>query len=283
MTTARIMPVGAHRIGNACLTLQFDCYLQPVDRTFIVSPLNGARLNAVFEKYGIDTANFEYVLDQEVVSQRPAVSRWNLSGDYRGPWLFQQALKLAMLDIVQDDILFLHDADTFCTQNYCYESNGRLQLWHLPNISHAPGYYEGFTAITGLPRQTPHCFVTDMMPVRRSDWTSLKTLVEQRHSMNVLDAMIEYTPWDYVANVKWFSEYEVLGNWALAQNSDVDLVVQQRFEFKKLEQVTHQDFPANFSVISDKNPQMNMLSFDFATDTVNNYDAVFERLKRLLP
>jgi hypothetical protein len=85
-----------------------------------------------------------------------------------------------------------------------------------------------------------------------------------------------------VANVKWFSEYEVLGNWALAQGSAVNLVEQRRFEFKKLEQVTHNDFPRTFNVISDKNPQMNMLSFDFASDTVNNYDAVFERLKGLL-
>lgn len=276
------MPVGAHRIGNACLTLQFDQYLQPFDRTYIVSPLNGARLDAVFRKYGIDTSGFVYYTDQQVIAQRPHVNNWNLSGDYRGPWLFQQAVKLAMLDLVDHDVVFLHDADTFCTQPYSYLINGRLQLWNLPNVSHAPGYYEGFRAITGLERQTPHCFVCDMMPVFKEQWLSLARLVEQRHSMNFLDAMIEYTPWDYVANVKWFSEYELLGNWQLANCDAVDLVQQNRFEFKKIEQVTHQDFPQNFDVISDKNPQMNMLSFDFASDTVHNYDAVFERLKVLL-
>ena len=276
------MPVGAHRIGNACLTLQFDRYLQPLDQTYIVSPLNGQRLNSVFVKYGIDTSNFVYLTDQEVIDQRPTVKNWNISGDYRGAWLFQQALKLAMIDLLDHDILFLHDADTFCTSPYQYQVGGRLQLWNLPNIKHAPGYYEGFQAITGLERQTPHCFVCDMMPVFSQDWAKLKRLIEQRHGMNVLDAMIDYTPWDYVANVKWFSEYEVLGNWALAQGSAVDLVEQRRFEFKKLEQVTHNDFPQTFNIISDKNPQMNMLSFDFASDTVNNYDAVFERLKGLL-
>ena len=276
------MPVGAHRIGNACLTLQFDHYLQSFDKTYIISPLNGPRLDAVFQKYGIDTSNFEYVTDQALVDEYPNVKNWNLSNDYRGPWLFQQALKLALIDKLDYDVLFLQDADTFCTKPYSYLVDGRLQMWHLPNISHAPGYYEGFRAITGLERQTPHCLVCDMMPILKSDWNELKRLVEQRHCMNVLDAMIEYTPWDYVANVKWFSEYETLGNWAIAQNSPVDLVEQRRFEFKKLEQVTHQDLPANFNVISDKNPQMNMLSFDFASDTVNNYDAVFERLKSLL-
>lgn len=275
------MPVGAHRIGNACLSLQFDHYLQPFDQTYIISPLNGQRLDAVFRKYGINTENFVYLLDQKIVEQYPEIKNWNLSGDYRGPWLFQQAIKLSMLDRLDHDVLFLHDADTFCTQPYQYQVDGKLQLWHLPNISHAPGYYEGFRAITGLERQTPHCFVCDMMPVFKADWISLKTLVEQRHCMHFLNAMIEYTPWDYIANVKWFSEYELLGNWALAQSSNVELVEQRRFEFKKLEQVTHNDFPVNFNVISDKNPQMNMLSFDFASDIVQNYDAVFERLKVL--
>ena len=275
------MPVGAHRIGNACLTLQFDHFIQPADRTYIISPLTGTRLDAVFRKYGIDTSKFVYLTDQEVVDQKPQVKNWNLSGDYRGQWLFQQALKLAMIDILDYDLLFLHDADTFCTQPYNYFNDDRLQLWHLPNVSHAPGYYEGFRAITGLERQTPHCFVCDMMPVLKTDWNSLKRITEQRHAMDAFDAMIEFTPWDYVANVKWFSEYEVLGNWALAQGHSVDLVEQQRFEFKKLEQATHNEFPQKFNVISDKNPQMNMLSFDFAADIVNNYEAVFDRFKTL--
>jgi hypothetical protein len=275
------MPVGAHRIGNACLTLQFDHYLQPFDKTYIISPLNGERLDAVFRKYGIDTSTFVYLTDQEVVDQRPQVNNWNLPGDYRGQWLFQQAIKLAMIDILDYDLLFLHDADTFCTQPYNYFKDGKLQLWNLPNTSHAPGYYEGFRAITGLERQTPHCFVCDMMPVLKTNWDSLKRITEQRHAMDAFDAMIEYTPWDYVANVKWFSEYEVLGNWALAQSDAVDLVEQRRFEFKKLEQATHNEFPQGFNVVSDKNPQMNMLSFDFAADVVNNYEAVFERFKTL--
>ena len=275
------MPVGAHRIGNACLTLQFDHHLQSADQTYIVSPLKGERLDAVFRKYGIDTSTFVYLTDQEVIDQRPEIKNWNLAGDYRGPWLFQQALKLATIDLLDYDVLFLHDADTFCTQPYTYLKDGRLQLWHLPNTSHAPGYYEGFTAITGVERQTPHCFVTDMMPVFKTDWQSLKRITEQRHAMNAFDAFIEYTPWDYVANVKWFSEYEMLGNWSLHQNSPVDLVPQKRFEFRKLEQVVYNEFPQGFNVISDKNPQLNMLSFDFASDTVNNYEAVVERFKSL--
>ncbi len=274
------MPVGAHRIGNACLTLQFDHNLQPFDRTYIISPLDGPRLDAVFRKYGIDTSNFVYLTDQEVVDQYPQIKNWNLSGDYRGPWLFQQAVKLSMIDHLDFDLLLLHDADTFCTQPYEYERNGKLQLFHLPNISHAPGYYEGFRAFTGIERVTPHCFVCDIMPVYKSDWNNLKNLVEQRHSRHFLDAMIEYTPWDYIANVKWFSEYETLGNWALASRPDqFELIEQKRFEFKKLEQVTHHDFPRDFNVISDKNPQMNMFSFDFASDTVHNYDAVYNRFK----
>jgi hypothetical protein len=276
------MPVGAHRIGNACLTLQFDKFLTEFDQTYIISPLDGTRLDAVFRKYGINTDNFVYVADQEIINKHPQASNWNLHADYRGPWLFQQAIKLAMIDDLSHDIVFLQDADTFCTQRYDIVVDGRLQLWHLPNVSHAPGYYEGFRNITGLERQTPHCFVCDMMPVFNNDWINLRELVEQRFDTHWLDSIIDNTPWDYVANVKWVSEYELLGNWALAQNSKVDLVVQNRFEFKNLEQIVYRDFPVGFNVISDKNPQMNLLRFDFASDIVDNYEAVFGRLRHLL-
>jgi hypothetical protein len=95
-----------------------------------------------------------------------------------------------------------------------------------------------------------------------------------------LDAVIDQTPWDYTNGVKWFSEYELLANWSVYQNPDIVLTQQHRFEFKKLEALTHRDFPADFNVVSDKNPTEIILMFDYATDTVYNLDAVLDRLNR---
>jgi len=280
--TARIMPVGAHRIGNACLSLQFDSFLNQFDQTYIVSPLAGDRLQRVFEQYNIDTTNFVFLTDQQITDQYPEINNWYLTNDYRGSWLFQQALKLACVDLVDADILFLQDADTFCTQPYSCVIDQQLNLFFQPNTDHQWGYYQAVKNLTGHARLTTNSFVCDMMPVFKQDWTSLKNHISSTFTGHWLDAIIDQTPWDHVASVKWFSEYELLANWSLLHNADTQLTEQKRFEFKSLEALTHRDFPADFNVISDKNPQGYLLTFDYANDTVHNLDVVVDRLRQLV-
>jgi hypothetical protein len=279
--TARIMPVGAHRIGNACLSLQFDSFLDRFDKTYIVSPLSGDRLQKVFEQYSIDTKNFVFLTDQHVTDLYPQISSWYLTNDYRGSWLFQQALKLACIDLVDADVLFLQDADTFCTQPYSCVVDQQLNLFYQPGTDHQWGYYQAVKNLTGHARLTTNSFVCDMMPVFKQDWISLKNHVTSTFTGHWLNTIIDQTPWDHVAGVKWFSEYELLANWSIYQNPDIVLTHQRRFEFKSLQALTHQDFPVDFNVISDKNPGGQILTFDYATDTVNNIDAVLDRFSRL--
>lgn len=280
MKTARIVPVGAHRIGNACLSLQFDHNLDQFDNTYIVSPLPGARLQKVFERYNINTTGFVYLTDQDLVNAYPQINNWYLTNDYRGSWLFQQALKLASIDHVDADLVFVQDADTFCTQPYSCVVDQELNLFYQPNINHHWGYYKAAENITGMPRPYLHSFVCDMMPVFKRDWTALRNRISDAFSGHWLDVIIDQTPWDYSAGVKWFSEYELLANWSIYQNPNIVLTPQNRFEFKSLEALTHRDFPAEFNVISDKNPMGQILPFDYATDTVYNLDAVLDRLNR---
>jgi hypothetical protein len=280
--TARIMPVGAHRIGNACLSLQFDSFLDQFDQTYIVSPLSGDRLQKVFEQYNIDTTNFVFLTDQHVTDLYPEINNWYLTNDYRGSWLFQQALKLACIDLVDADVLFLQDADTFCTQPYSCVVDQQLNLFYQPSTDHQWGYYQTVKNLTGHARLTTNSFVCDMMPVFKQDWVSLKNHVNDTFTGHWLDTIIDQTPWDHAASVKWFSEYELLANWSLLHNAATQLTEQKRFEFKSLEALTHRDFPADFNVISDKNPQGYLLSFDYATDTVHNLDVVLDRLRQLV-
>ena len=281
MKLARTMMVGAHRIGNACLTLQFDKNLDKFEQTYIITAFDPVRLDRTFQRYNIDTSTFVYITDQEMLAKYPAMSSWNLTGDYRGTWLFQQALKLASIDLTGAEIVFIQDADAFCVTPYQCETNNQLNLLYIPNTSHAPGYYEAFRNITGLPRQTPHCFVCDMMPVRKTDWIDLRTSIEQRTGQHFLNAIIENTPWDYVAGVKWFSEYELLGNWLVSHYDHYQLIEQHRYEYKNLEHLTHRDLPAKVDCISDKNPYGGILPFDYASDTVLNLDVAMERMKNL--
>lgn len=281
MKIARVLMVGAHRIGNACLSLQFDHNLSKFDQTYIVSPLPGTRLDQLFRKYKIDTTGFEYLTDYQLIEQHPELVTWHLGGDYRGSWLLQQAMKLHMLDRIDSDVIFIHDADSFCTEPYQCLVDGRIQLFNLPETSHTWEYYRAFENITGLGRQTPDCFVCDMMPVFKSDWNNLKELVHERFDKSWTEVFLEQTPWDYVANVKWFSEYECLANWVVSQHTQYQLVQQHRYEYKNIQQLIHQDLPARVNCVSDKSPQGRILPFDYGTDTVDNIDVVLDRFRRL--
>ena len=279
MKTARIIPVGGHRIGNACLSLQFDHNLDHFDQTYIVSPLAGDRLQKVFERYNINTVGFVYILDQDLITLYPQINNWYLTNDYRGGWLYQQAVKLACLDYVDADLVFVQDADTFCAQPYSCLIDNELNLFYEPNSSHAWGYYKAAENLTGMPRPYPHSFVCDMMPVFKRDWITLRDRITATFPEHWLDSVIDQTPWDYVDGVKWFSEYELLANWSIYQNPDIVLTLQQRFEFMSLEALTHRDFPAEFNVVSEKNPGGNILPFDYTSDVVHNLDAVLDRVR----
>jgi hypothetical protein len=65
------------------------------------------------------------------------------------------------------------------------------------------------------------------MPLRHTDWQSLKTHIEQTYSQDWLSAMIsvfKQEPGDIV-----FSEYEVLGNWLMLTNPDLKTVQQHDY------------------------------------------------------
>jgi len=277
---ARVLMVGAHRIGSACLSLQFDCNLTKFDKTYVVCPLPGDRLQKVFEKYNIDTGGFEYVNDYDLVAQNPELSHWHFADDTRGSWLLQQAIKFLMLDKIDADVVFIHDSDTFCIQPYHCVVDGKLNLF-VNNVTHPKEYYQVFENITGLPRQHDSSFIADMMPVFKSDWNVLKTLITNKFEHHWLDVLIEETPWNYTENLKWFSEYEFLGNWATSQHDQYQLTEQNRYEYAFLEILMSGNFSSDVACLIDRNKQGRIFPFNYGTNTVMNLDIVIDRFQQL--
>lgn len=274
--------IGAHRIGNACLSLQFDHNLTKFDQTFVVCPLGGDRMKKVFEKYKINTQGFVYVSDSDLFEKFPSVANWYMTGETRGSWLTQQAMKFCMLDTVDADVICIQDADIFFIKPYNCVVDNKLNVFYVAGryAKHPQQYYQAFENITGLPRQTEYSFVTDIMPVFKQDWHQLKSSIAQRFDQHWLDVLIDQTPWDYIENLKWFSEYEILGNWMVSQHTQFQLIEQGRFEYKRLEQLTHEDFPSGIDCQIERNPSGRILPFDYGTDTVLNLDAVLDRFVR---
>jgi hypothetical protein len=238
--------------------MQWDHNIQGIDRTIVCSPVPRDDLWRAFDRYRIDTSRFEYINDAEIFSQYPQVQNWVFDGDYRGWWLRQQAIKLSYLDKIQDDVMLMWDPDTFMVEPYrCYDpATDTVNMMTLMNTTQ--GSYEGvFEAITGIPRTTPHCFVTELVPVRGRDFSALKFLLGQRWpNQHWLDAIIDAVPgmptippWGNGNIIKWFSEYEFVGNWAV-HCGNVAYHEQRRFEYDNLNKLTGLD-PTQFNAVCD--------------------------------
>jgi Family of unknown function (DUF6492) len=283
MTVARVVFLAQYRIPHACLSMQFDHNLKGVDRTVISSPVSKEELWSIFAKYNIDTTTFEYLPDSVVLNKYPEIDHWIFKDDYRGKWLWQQALKLAVRDYLDDKVILMHDPDTFMTEPYhCYK-DGRLNYLILSNTIH-DSYRGVLESVLGIERQTPHCFVTELVPVHRDDWQALKTLLEQKHNKYFLDAIIDAVPgmptvppWGTGNIIKWFSEYELLGNWAMYRQN-VNTQEQRRFEYDSLDKLG--DFTNDYNCFADAIPDLSLsLQWDNATQSVCNFDHYLNIIK----
>ena len=277
MSTVRILFLARYRIPHALFSLQWDHYLEGIDYTVVATPLTHDELWPMFERYHIDTTGWQLVSDDLVYRDYPEVNNWVFPDDFRTYWLRQQAIKLAFLDIVQEDVMLMHDPDTFMIEPYRCVRDGMLNFMALENTTQ--GSYNGmFEAITGLPRQTPHCFVTELVPVKNQHLQELKRTMQQRHGSRWLDALIDHCtslptvpPWGKGNLIKWFSEYEFMGNWALTQEP-ARFQFQRRFEYDNLDALQCLE-AGRFNAVCDAVPDLTRsMQYDYNTGTVINFD-----------
>jgi hypothetical protein len=286
MTVTRIIFLARYRVPHACLTMQFDHYLEGIDQTVIATPVPKQELWPIFERHGIATENFYYVNDQVIFDQYPEVNNWVFADDYRGWWLRQQAIKLAYLDYLDYDVALMHDPDTFMVEPYrCWDGH-QLNMLVLPNTTHG-SYDRVLPDVLGMPRQTPHCFVTELVAVMKQDWLALKSTLEHRHQQHFLDAIIDHVPamptvppWGTGNLIKWFSEYELLGNWAVNQHP-VSFQEQRRFEYNSLDKIGN--FTREYNCFADAVPDLSLsLQLDWDTLQIANFDHYLDNIRNSL-
>lgn len=278
MKIARAVFIGSYRVSHACLSMQFDHYLKDIDQTYIFTSLDGEYLDSILSKY-LDTSGFIYVNDEEMNSRYPTIKNWWFADDYRGSWLYQQALKIASVDYIDADVVLIQDPDTFSITPYtCVNERDEPKFFILPNETHSEGYYQVIENSLGIKRQTPHCFVTEFMPTFKEDWLSLKTALEARNNCDAFDAIINNVP---VENgLRWFSEYEYLGNWTMTQRP-VELIEQKRFQYKTLDELDN--LTADYNCVCDAIPKLDdSIQLDWNSGTVIEFDRVFAKVKRFL-
>lgn len=279
MKIARALFIAAYRIPHACLSLQFDHYIKAIDQTYIFTNCDIDWLDKILKKY-VNTDNFIYVHDREMDAKYPTIRpNWFVNNDYRGSWLYQQALKLASVDYIDADCVLIQDPDTFSIVPYnCYE-NSKLKYFILPNTTHSYGYYKVLDCL-GIKRQTPHCFVTEFTPMLKEDWFSMKYQLTNSNRCDPFDAIINSVPVEPLDGLKWFSEYEFIGNWAMSRR-EITMVEQRRFQYKNLDELDN--LTKDYNCVCDAIPNLNnSLLLDSETETVIGFDSILNKVKKFL-
>jgi len=273
---ARALFVGSYRISHACLSLKFDHHIKNIDQTYIFTNVPFVQLNQAFINHGIETSKFIFVEDKEMDSRWPTMRKWFFDNDHRGSWLYQQALKLASVEYCDADVTLIQDPDTFCIKPYsCLTDDGKPILFILPNETHSPGYYRALNSL-GIKRQTPHCFVSEFMPMFKEDWLVAKHELETRNNCDAFDAIINSVPFE--DGLKWFSEYEFIGNWTMTRR-EVEMVEQKRFQYKTLDELDN--LTLDYNCACDAIPKLaDSLIFDWPTHTTIDFDRIYDKVKK---
>ena len=141
-----------------------------------------------------------------------------------------QSTIIALDYLESADVVLIQDCDTFNIKPYNWIDNqGNITLYGLPNTTHSPEYYRYVKQLTGQPRRTSYSFVSEFMPVLRDDWNELKIYISTTYHKSWLEVF--YNIFNHDSQIRdqiWFSEYELLGNWALKNRPNTRIINQDR-------------------------------------------------------
>jgi hypothetical protein len=166
--------------------------------------------------------------------------------------------------------------------------NGVLNFQVLENERHSWGYYESIKNGLGFERLTPHCFISENVPVLKQDFTDLVKFLEERHQKKWLDAMIDscppeptVPPWGNGELIRWFSEYEFIGNWTMSRRP-ITQEFQRRYHYDDMENIGDFD-PAYHTAVCDAVPDLRFsLQMDWDRKEVVKFDYYMDKIRETL-
>jgi len=221
-------------VADSVLTLRYDHYLQPeIKNTTIYYGTDNREqtLLNTFKQFEIITDKMSVVLDCDLVN--PYCSPLNINIYQFGGWISQQLLKLIALDQCDSDQILIQDCDTFAIQKSTFFRNNLPVCAVVPTLT-PKRYNEYYSQITQLDCNVDSCFVSEFMPVLKTDWINLRNRIEDIHQCHWLQALCNLFKQDVEKQV-WFSEYQMLGLWAKNQHPNLETFIQNRLYLNKVE------------------------------------------------
>jgi hypothetical protein len=116
------------------------------------------------------------------------------------------------------------------------------------------------------------------MPTYKEDWLSLKHKLETFNQCDAFDAIINNVPLEN--GLRWFSEYEFLGNWTMTQRP-VEMLEQKRFQYKTLDELDN--LTSDYNCVCDAIPKLDdSILLDWNTGTIVDFDRIFDKVRLFL-
>lgn len=228
------MMIGAGRMYEAACALSFDKHLHPtIDQTIIVSPYSFVTLGEEFLKFKINTNNFIFYKDSELI-EKFSLQEWA-----KNHWYLQQGIKLHLIDTLSSDFL-IQDCDVFAFKPYNFFAENKPvfrveELWN----DYQYVYAEKVKKLLGMERQIPYSFVTEFMPYLKKDWQTCKELIENKHQCFWQKAIFSL---DKFNETKWLSEYEILGIYKTNKDNDYHIIKEYYPEVYSMQDLTNADW-----------------------------------------
>ena len=227
--TTRLLFVAHDKLYDAVQVLQYDHMIDNIDKTKIYyGPSNiDFDMLDIFRIHDIDVSNFSVHEDIQLINKT------SLHEDFYkfGGWISQQMLKLLAIDNCNDENILIQDCDTYLLKSHNFFPMDNVDTLVIKNETHHPSYYNFIQRILTIPRQTRDCFITEFMPITKTSWNNMVKHIEEKHNKNWFDAIYEIFENNFVPNeFMYFSEYELLGNWQLYENNNLQVTPQIRYE-----------------------------------------------------
>jgi hypothetical protein len=87
-------------------------------------------------------------------------------------------------------------------------------------------------------------------------------------------------PWGNGNIIKWFSEYELLGNWA-THRGNLTLQEQRRYEYDSLHKISN--FTKEHNAVCDAVPDLSLsMQIDWNTLEINNFNQYLQQVKECI-
>jgi hypothetical protein len=146
------------------------------------------------------TSDFNnYFLKKNILIQN--CSQW------RFKWYLQQFIKLAVLEKMKDeDIFLLWDADTVPLRNLNFFYQGKLLFYK--GDEHKKNYFEFIESFLGLKKENNYSFIAQCFPCKGKWSKSFFLTIEKKWKKNWKHALIDNINFD---DFYGLSEYETLG------------------------------------------------------------------------